>query len=378
MTQAPDHRRSPNPDVVPGSSSAATSATALGALIVCAALAACSSSNGDGVMGGSGGASGGSGGAAAGSGDAGAGSGGQSGGSGGASGPDIGSLAEYKSCGRDKLAGEVALVMDVEAGFTGVLTGFVLDGVEPFRGSTVVSTSGMCQLKQPPKAPAPCQPACAAEQNCTESGCVAKPKALDVGKMIIDGLKVPSLELSRNGSNIYTNPPAIKIPHPGFDEGTNLRLTVEGKDNYGPLMLHGFGVGALEVPEAPITVEMGQPVTLTWGAPGKTGPTRVLINFSVNRHGAVDTWLECSVPDTGSFAIDGALVTELFQYGTSGFPSVSIQRQSADSTTVPSGCMEFSVSTSANRELMVPGVVSCQDDMDCPQGQTCQIDLKCG
>ena len=88
-------------------------------------------------------------------------------------------------------------------------------------------------------------------------------------------------------------------------------------------------MASLVVPADKLRVENGKPVTLTWTPPSKAGPTRMLLNFSLNRHGSVDTWLECEVPDTGSYTIDAAIVSRLFSFGISGFPSVDMKRQSS-------------------------------------------------
>ena len=101
-------------------------------------------------------------------------------------------------------------------------------------------------------------------------------------------------------------------------------------------------------------------------------------DFSINRHGSIDTWLECTVPDTGMFTVTAEMMDELFKNGVSGFPSVRLVRQSADTTMVQSGCVQLTVAAPLTRDLAVEGVVSCNDDdKPCPNGKMCQEDLRC-
>jgi hypothetical protein len=322
--------------------------------------------------GGAGGSSAGSGGSGAGSGGSGAGSGGSGAGSGGAGGSGGGALASYKTCTREQRVGDFVLTLG--DGFTGIERGVVLDGVEPTTQAKLVKMVGGCRLMQPPDAEPPCSSPCSSAQMCKSGSCVAKPVPRNLGKVTITGMKVSPLELENIG-NLYTNPPSVQLPVIGFDEGANLVLSAAGGGGVSAFSLRGWGVAPMVTPEAPLPAESGKPVTVTW-TPGKMGPAKVLIDFSVNRHGSVDTWLECEADDNGMFVVDGTLTTELFKYGVSGFPSVRLTRQSGDTTTV-GGCVQFLVTATADRQLMVPGVISCQDDDVCPAPKKCSMDLTC-
>jgi len=84
------------------------------------------------------------------------------------------------------------------------------------------------------------------------------------------------------------------------------------------------------------------------------------------------------VSDAGSFSIPAALATELYKLGMSGFPTITITRRTADSTTITPGCIQFSVSSSLELEVSIVGLVSCIKDTECPTGQVCKVDLTCG
>ena len=335
----------------------------------------CSSSDSGGT-GGTGGATGGRGGSG-GSGGTTGGTGGGTGGTGGASGSGGGSaLQSYKTCDRAQRFGEFFITLsdnDPVNRFTEI-QGAVMDGVEQIRQVKLVKQIGDCRILQPPEA-FMCTPQCdLGTQECTPTGCKPKPRVKDLGAVSVSGLKNGTVQL-QNSAGFYGN--TGTLPHPGFDEGADITLQVAGMAGWGPFSLKGWGVAPLVVPAAPVTVQMGQPVTLTWTPPSKPGPTRMLIDFSINRHGAVDAWLECTVPDTGSFMVTAEMTTELFKNGVSGFPSVNFTRQSGDTTMVMSGCVQFLVTAPISRDLNVPGVVSCNEEKKCPPGKECREDLTC-
>ena len=346
----------------------AGSMTLVGMAMTLLALAAACSSGDDGRGAGAGGSGGRLGGASGAAGNSGA--GGATGG---------GALATYKTCTDENRVGrfELSLNNDAERPFSDI-DGTVSDGPNPFAQSKILATIDGCVIKQPPVATATCNPACGIEQVCSANGtCVRNPNAHDLGKVTVTGLKKPLELLKNSGSFRYSRPPDVPLDHPAFSEGADITLTASGAGGYGPFVLKGLGISKLEAPKTKIAAEAGKPSTITWTASSASAVSRVVLDFAVNRHGAVDTWLECEVPDTGSFALSAALTTELFKHGVSGYPSVDITRLTSDTVSVPSGCVEFQVTALVNRELAVPGLVSCQGDKDCAAPKTCAEDLAC-
>ncbi len=320
-------------------------------------------------------------------------SGGSGGGGGSPGGPDAagpdaptaaGPLTTYRTCKDGERVGDFELALndmlpDV-APFTGLSPTTVFDWVTSASVPEVAREMGGCRIVRPPRAMPPCSPECPPDKRvCTPGGCRADPIGIDVGNVAIEGLKVAGT-LSKRDDFVYTNP---SWPHPAFDEGADLVLRASGAGATAPFTLRGWGVGSLSAPKDKLLVENGKPVTLTWTPPARPGPTRVLISFSINRHGSVDASLECEVPDTGSHTIDAATVSELFRFDISGYPSVDLKRQSSDTATIAAGCVEFNVSAAVNREITIPGLVSCPGDPEpgqpnpCPQGQSCGVDLRC-
>jgi hypothetical protein len=85
----------------------------------------------------------------------------------------------------------------------------------------------------------------------------------------------------------------------------------------------------------------------------------------------------CDVEDTGSLEIPTQIATGLINLGYSGFPRVQIIRRAVASTTLPHGRVDLQIGWSHTLELSIPGLISCNDELPCPAGMTCQADMKC-
>jgi hypothetical protein len=189
-----------------------------------------------------------------------------------------------------------------------------------------------------------------------------------VGSVSVSGL-ARALEMTPNANTgSYRAQPAL--PHPGFQPGADLRLTSSGGD-YAPFELRGWGIGLLELPPA-ITVTQGQPVALSWTAPASPGPTHVFVRLDVNNHGSTEASIECDFEDTGSGTIPASLVDGLIAQGTSGFPSILLQRRTASSSSIEPGCVQFLVSSTLEVDVSLSGLTSCDTDAECPDGQVCK------
>jgi hypothetical protein len=161
------------------------------------------------------------------------------------------------------------------------------------------------------------------------------------------------------------------LPYPGFAEGADLRLVATGGD-YEPFELRGWGISPFVPPTEAIIVTGGQPVTLVWNAPADPGPARVHARLNINNHGSTNNWIECDFADTGTAEIAASLVDALIARGASGFPSITLARRTASSTTITPGCVQLLVTSGDEFDVTLTGLVSCDDDSVCPEGQTCK------
>src|SRR5690606_407414 len=139
-----------------------------------------------------------------------------------------------------------------------------------------------------------------------------------------------------------------------------------------------IGVPALTSDLTAVATKRGEPAVITWDTEGViAGESAVFVSFSVNVHGAVTGWIECTAPDTGEFEIPADLVTSLIDRGSSGFPRVDLERRSSAVIDLEEGCVELYVSSKLTLDIELDGLISCHDDDGCPEGQTCNEELAC-
>lgn len=349
------------------------------ALFLIGGPAACGGGDSDEGGGGSGGgsgtagssASGGTGGSA-GTGGSGAGNGGSAGSAAGSSGTSGRAEPSGEVCPNDRRAGSLSLRM---TGDRTIVDGSISDGIAPAGVYREISSAGSCQLLGPRDLF--CATPCASDATCAgEDTCVPKPMKQSAGTITITGLEAP-VEVMANGiTGIYSD--TILDPYPLFEAGASIELSASG-DVFAPFKLYGWGVPPLVTPLSTVNVASGSAVPLSWETAGVNAEqSEIFISFSVNVHGATTGWIECTVPDTGSFEIPAALVSDLIDLGLSGFPRMTMTRRSADSTDLSTGdCVDFEVGSQVTIELTVDGLVSCNEDAECPEGQVCTPELAC-
>ena len=88
--------------------------------------------------------------------------------------------------------------------------------------------------------------------------------------------------------------------------------------------------GLLSLRAEKVTVVDGQPIALQWNAGPVHEGVRIHIELNINNHGSTGARIVCEVEDNGSANLPADLVSQLFAFGVSGFPSLVLTRQSAD------------------------------------------------
>ncbi len=283
----------------------------------------------------------------------------------------------YSACTADVKVGEFRIDIAPEYGdaaqFTSI-TGNVQDGIVPVQVPVVQSEAGDCRLLMSPTYS--CDPTCAGTETCGPEGCLPYPTAHSVGDVTIEGLAIP-MTLSKSGRNTYSNPANPMLPHPGLEPEASITLLASG-DEYAAFTLHNIGIEPLRVAMDTPQVTDDQPVSVNWEAPASSAPARMILGLNLDNHGVSSARVECITDDDGSHDIPAELVTELMARGLSGFPSLSLKRQVADSTTAEPGCVQFSVTSELVIDVEVEGLITCSSDEECPDGQECLPNLSCG
>jgi hypothetical protein len=274
-------------------------------------------------------------------------------------------------CAREERVGSFRLYLGEDRT---IFSGAVSNGVAPGALSRVIAAEGSCELLGPPSLL--CSTPCGSGMTCAgDDNCVPSPMKVSAGAIGVSGLLAP-LDVNPNGITLdYSS--TIFDPFPAFETGAAIELSAEGEE-VGAFTLNASGVSAMVSPDSVISVASGSGALFTWDAStANPSQANVFISFTVNAHGSVTGWIECTAEDTGSFEIPAGLVTQLIELGLSGFPRARLGRRSTDTAAVEAGCVDLSVSSEVTINLEVDGLTSCNADTDCPEGETCSPDLAC-
>ncbi|MFZ5479318.1 MAG: hypothetical protein ACOZNI_21310 [Myxococcota bacterium] len=247
-----------------------------------------------------------------------------------------------------------------------LVDGTVLDGVVPVSVLAEVSAAGECRLlrRENPH----CDPACDVDETCDLDGvCVPYPGSLDLGVVTVTGLaEAVAMEPVQPGNRYFDT----RLPHPAFEPGATIVLRSEG-GALDPLLLHGVGVDLLATATDTLVVAAGEDLAVAWDPPAGTDVAEVVLELSIDQHGASPLRLDCAFSDSGAGTVPGALVQALVDAGVTGFPSASLRRRTIDAAEVDGGCVDFEVRAGVALDLRVAGYTPCDDDGDCPTGTTC-------
>jgi hypothetical protein len=250
-----------------------------------------------------------------------------------------------------------------------VFQGLVKDGAQPqlIIWDDVTSGSG-CTL-QSPRVPF-CNPSCGSLACVADGQCVGYPTAQDVGTVTVKGIGSTDMVINPI-SSMYSR----DLPYPPTAEGAPIEVDATG-GKLGPFTIKSTGIAPLAV-AGPIPLESGKALSLTWTAPGMPELTRMDIKVDISHHGGTRGQILCDVPDNGALEIPEPVITKLIAFGVAGFPSVTLSRAAIGWASVPGGRISLEVSSTAQVDATVPGLISCTDTTDCPTGKTCQPDQSC-
>jgi hypothetical protein len=288
-----------------------------------------------------------------------------------ASAPSSNQTLSGELCANEERGGSLRMYL---SGDRTIFDGFVADGVKPAGINREIAADGACRLYGP--ADLFCSTPCTSGTTCAgDDVCVPTPVEQSAGTISVAGLLAP-VEMTPNAiTGKYGK--TILNPYPAFEPGAPIEVSASG-DVISAFKLHGWGVPPLVTSLTTVNVSSGSGVPLTWDTAGvNPDHTEVEIWFSVDVHGSTTRWIECTVPDSGSFELPASLVTELIELGLSGFPRMTMTRRSADSVELSTGdCVDFQVGSEVKIELTVDGLISCNGDTECPDGQSC-VELAC-
>ncbi len=255
-----------------------------------------------------------------------------------------------------------------------IFSGAVSNGITPRAIPEVIDEVGSCRLLGPRDLF--CSEGCASGETCAgEDTCVPVPENVSAGSVSVVGANEP-IELEPNGITLGYSASLVDS-YPGFNAGSPIHLSAGG-DVTEPFEMNAVGVSPMNSAMDVVAIQRGSAVSLQWEpADVPETPTEIYINFTLNTHGTLLGWLECTTEDTGEFTVPEPLLAQLIELGLSGFPRATLGRRSSDTAALDAGCVDLSVSSEVTLDLELEGLTSCNSDEDCPSGQACSPELAC-
>ncbi len=252
-----------------------------------------------------------------------------------------------------------------------IVDGSVSDGVVPSMVLENSAEEGDCILwkRNNPY----CEPACVSGDTCDFSGeCIPYPAAQDLGTVSVRGLTSSvDMEPIVPGYRYFDT----DLDYPGFKAGKLVQLTTSG-GAYASFTLHAVGVDLLEPTATSWTVTPGTPLSVAWDAPTTTVRSSVRLSLNIDQHGQTPLTLVCHFDDDGAAEVPASVMDALMGAGVTGFPLASIRRQTADSTTVGTGCVDLVLSHDVDIDVTVEGHTPCTSNADCPPGHPCNLAIQ--
>ena len=239
---------------------------------------------------------------------------------------------------------------------------------------TVVEEANGCRLSTP-RVPF-CSVPCGGAAVCVDGGsCVSQPRAQDLGRVHVTGLGTGAFDMEPIAGN-YQPSAGVALPYPPFREGGVVRVAAPG-GALGAFSIESRGIAPLVFEQNP-TLVSGQPLRLTWTAPGQPDLSRIEVKLDISHHGGARGTIECEVPDSGSLEIPASQVSQLLALGVAGFPTIVVTRAATGTAAVRAGVIALRVLSTVERAVEIEGLRSCTGDGECPAGKKCRSDLTCG
>lgn len=284
-------------------------------------------------------------------------------------------VGEFKGSGYFRIT--LAEKTEISQGLPSV-KGKVYDGAMP---SSIIwretAKSGACTLYEP-EVPF-CSPRCGSDALCVSNGvCEALPNLISAGKVTVTGVKTLAgataftMDPVLNG---YQPPAGTSMEYIPFAEGNPVSVSAAGDTGVGAFVLNGKAIARLVLLTDSIALEDGKPVQLHWTPPGQDVGTTIEVIMDLSHHGGSKGKIECETADNGSLEVSASLVDALKALGVTGWPTIEVSRRSVATNTQVG--INLEMESPISLPLSIPGLISCTEDGDCPDGKTCQILMRC-
>jgi hypothetical protein len=259
------------------------------------------------------------------------------------------------------------------------ISGEVADGVIPITVLEEVGSGDECALLR--RNNPFCDPPCGAGETCDFDGtCIPYPLNQDLGIVTAGGLVADLVMRPVQPGNLYfltRLPNGDPLPHPLFTPGSLVEVrtweTTFGSD----ITLHGVGVEPLSLgSDTDWVLYRDTDHPFTWTPSASSLRSRIHVRMNIDQHGNTPVAIYCEFDDDGSAAIPANLVTQLIDFGVTGFPNATVSRRTVDNAEMGGGCVQLEVSSPAQPSVLVDGFIPCDMQSDCPTGQTCNYAIQ--
>jgi len=220
-----------------------------------------------------------------------------------------------------------------------------------------------------------CDPDCGGQGVCVNGdSCQPYPSSVNIGTVTINGLKTKDGNTSFSMDPINNTYQFTSIAFPPCNEGNVITLNAAGSSSISAFTLTIKGISPLTLLNDTIKMIDGQPINLRWTPPAVTGISTIFVLIDISYHGGTKAKIECDCSDNGSLTIPATLLDSLKTFGIAGFPKLEISRRAISTDT--SAKAKIVLESKVSKILYIPGLINCNGNGDCPEGQTCES-LRC-
>jgi hypothetical protein len=263
-----------------------------------------------------------------------------------------------------------------EDGKTASFLGKIYDGPQPINTLWDEKLVAGCLKVVAPRLPFCAQPCGSGFACVADDSCQAYPTAIHAGAVEVRGL------ITNKGTGPFSISPlnnlyqAVGLAYPPFHEGDTVQISAAGSEFSPPFALKALGFAPLKILTDTVLDYMdGKPMALEWEASAKDIHSSMDVVIDLTFHGGTKAKIEGRCDDNGKLTIPANLLDKLKTYGLSGYPRLNMTRMTKGSDA--NAKAELTLESNVSLGLEIPGLVSCNQDEDCPDNRACLADRRC-